>query len=40
MELTILSPNLELIFSEEQKKLLEKEFEVKYFTEPKSLDDI
>lgn len=40
MKLIILSPNLHLVFSEEQKKQLEIEFNVSYFTEPSDLDSI
>lgn len=43
MKLIILSPNLHLIFSEEQKKFLEWEFDVEYFTvsaEIQSIDSL
>lgn len=40
MKLIILSPNLHLVFSEQQKKQLETQFNVVYFTTPSDLDSI
>ncbi len=40
MKLIILSPNLHLLFSGEQKKLLEETFEVEYHTTPWRIQDI
>ena len=40
MKLIILSPNLHLVFSEQQKKQLETQFNVVYFTTPSHLDSI
>jgi lactate dehydrogenase-like 2-hydroxyacid dehydrogenase len=40
MKLIILSPNLDLIFSEQQKSALEENFEVVYYIKPSSLETI
>ena len=40
MKLIILSPNLHLIFSEEQKKSLEQKYDVEYFTTPDVIQNI
>ncbi len=40
MKLIILSPNIHLVFSDEQKKCLAWEFEVEYFTTPTPLDSL
>ncbi len=40
MKLIVLSPNLHLIFSEEQKKFLEWEFDVEYYTVPTEMQNI
>ena len=40
MKLIILSPNLSLIFSHEQKTFLEKNFDVEYHTTPGKIQDV
>lgn len=40
MKLIILSPNLHLVFSEQQRKQLETHFSISYFTTPSDLDSI
>ena len=40
MKLIILSPNIHLIFSHEQKQKLEKVFDVLWFSESQKLDDV
>lgn len=40
MQLIVLSPNLDLIFSPEQRKILETEFNVSYYTQLEDIDTI